>query len=365
MTDSITWVGIDAHSDSLRIAMYRGGSLEAEEWTEMADAAGKRLVRKLKALQGRVRCVYEAGPTGYDLRRKLEKAGIDCQVAAPSLIPRKPGDKIKTDRRDARKLARLYRAGELTLIQIPDETREAVRDVLRAREDVLEQVLRDRHHLSRFLLRHGYRFREGKAWSLRHWRWLRQLEMPDANLQMVLDQYRMSLERSLDQLKIFDRQVEQIAGQREYETMVSRLIALRGINTLTAMTILAEIGDLRRFGKASQMMAWIGVVPTEDSSGDRRRQGAITKTGNSHVRRVLVESAWHYQRRIGSPGRGLKRRREGQPSDIVRIAERADQRLSSKFFRLTQIRGKKPGIAAVAVARELAGFIWAIGQDVI
>jgi transposase len=364
MTNTTTsWVGIDAHADKLRVAVLRDGSTaQFEEWDVIPDQRGiARLIRKFKAEPGRVRCVYEAGPTGYDLQRKLKAAGIDCEIAAPSLIPVRVGDRVKTDRRDARKLARLYRAGELQMIHVPEEDQEALRDLIRAREDVLEDVQRERNRLSRFLLRHGYRYRDGKSWTARHWQWLRRLDLGDENLRVVLAQYRLRVERSLEQLQEFNKRIEEIAEQADYKSRAGRLMTLRGVSTLTAMTIIAEVGDLRRFGKAGQFMAWTGLIPSESSSGKRRRQGSITKTGNAHLRRVLVEAAWQY-RHCRSAGKILRRRRRSQAVDTVQIAERAEQRLGKKYYRLVHGKGKKSGIAVVAVARELAGFIWAIGQ---
>jgi len=335
----------------------------AAEWEAGMDGRGiGKLIDRLKRETDEVRCVYEAGPCGYPLARKLRKAGIRCDVIAPSLTPRKPGDRVKTNRRDARNLARLYRAGELTVIEVPNESQEAVRDLTRAREDVREDLTRRQHRLSRFLQRHGYSYGDGDRWTMKHWAWIRKIAFEDANLQMVLEESIRAVEQSQEQLQSYGARVEEVARQPEYAKKVSRYEVLRGIKTITAMTIVAESTDLRRYATAPQFMGSTGLVPSEHSTGEHERRGKITKTGNAHLRRVLVEAAWHYRHR-SIAGRSVKKRRQGQPASVVMIAERADQRLCRKFHKLVDRYNKKPAIAAVAVARELAGFIWAIGQQ--
>jgi len=362
MANSTTWVGIDDAADKFDVAIfYSQEENPREESQVMNDPDGLgRFVKKLKALPGEVRCVYEAGVLGYTLQRFLKKKGISCDVVAPSLTPRRPGDRVKTNKRDARKLAKLYRAGELTSILIPTEKQEALRDLLRAREDTLEDFTRRRHRLSKFLLRNGLKYRLGKAWSKGHWQWIRNCHFEEANRQMVLNEYRKSVEETQEQLKTFDEAVEEIAKQPEYIRISSYLMALRGVKAITAMTIIAEAVDLKRYVSAPAFMDSNGLVPSENSTGDTERRGSITKTGNSHLRRVLVESAWHY-RHSGVASRTLKQRRKGLPEEVVRIAEEADRRLTKKFAKMVH-RGKRSTIAAVAVARELAGFVWAIGQ---
>ena len=361
---SIVWVGMDTDAKKNEVAVYRGWETEpAAEWEAGMDGRGiRKLIERLKREGSDVRCVYEAGPCGYPLARKLRQAGIRCDVIAPSLTPRKPGDRVKTNRRDARNLARLYRAGELTVIEVPNEAQEAVRDLTRAREDVREDLTRRQHRLSRFLLRQGYTYTEGDKWTLRYWAWIRKIAFEDPNLQTVLEESIRAVEQTQEQMKTYDARVEEVARQPEYAKKVARYQVLRGIKTVTAMTIVAEVVDLRRYPTAPQFMGSTGLVPSEHSTGDHECRGKITKTGNAHLRRVLVEAAWHYRHR-SIPGRGVKKRREGQPASVVMIAERADQRLCRKFRKLTSRYHKKPPIAAVAVARELAGFIWAIGQQ--
>lgn len=362
--DSIVWVGMDTDAKKNHVALYRGWEKEpAAEWTAGMDRKGtNQLIERLKKEDGEVRCVYEAGPSGYPLCRKLRQAGIGCDVIAPSLIPRKPGERVKTNRRDARNLGRLYRAEELTVIEVPDETQEAVRDVTRAREDVREDLTRRQHRLSRFLLRHGYIYQDGDKWTKKHWAWMGRIRFEDPNLRMVLEESIRAVEQSQEQLKTYEARIEEVAEQAAYKPKVERFKTLRGIQTITAMTIVAEAADLRRYSSAPQFMGSTGLVPSERSTGDQERRGRITKTGNAHLRRVLVEAAWHYRHR-SIPGAGVKKRRKGQPAAVVTIAERADQRLCRKFRRLVDRYNKKPAIAAVAVARELAGFVWAIGQQ--
>jgi transposase len=248
----------------------------------------------------------------------------------------------------------------LTSIAIPGREQESLRDLLRGREDALEDQNRARHRLARFLMRRGMKFREGKSWSPKHLRWIKGLRFEDERDQLVLDEYRSALQEQTERLAKFQAKIEELAKQEPYQRPVSYLMALKGIQELTAMTIIAESLDLRRFPDAPAYMASIGVVPSEDSSGDRESRGSITKTGNSHLRRVMIESAWHY-RHSSVPGKNIKKRREGLPAAVLEIAQQCDQRLHKKFKRMAN-RGKDRRKIAVAVSRELAGFVWAIGQ---
>jgi transposase len=361
---NIVWVGMDTDAKKNQIALYRGWDKDpAAEWEAGMDAKGiQRLIYRLQQEDGEVRCVYEAGPCGYELYRRLRKAGIHCDVNAPSLTPQKPGDRVKTNRRDARNLGRLYRAGELTIIDVPDERQEALRDLTRAREDVREDLTRRQHRLNRFLSRQGWHYQDGDKWTQKHWKWIEKIHFDDANAQTVLEESIRAIKQSQEQLKTFDSKIEENAQKPEYARKIQRYQALRGIKTVTAMTILAEVWDMRRYATAPQFMSSTGLVSSEHSTGDRQRRGQITKAGNSHLRRVLVEAGWHYRHR-SSVGKTIKKRRKGQPEAVVSIAERADQRLHRKFRRMVDLHNKKPVIAAIAVARELAGFVWAIGQD--
>jgi transposase len=360
---NIVWVGMDTDSKNNQISMYQGWSQEpSAEWKAGMDGKGiKQLIDRLRRQDGEIRCVYEAGPCGYELYRKLRKAGFHCDVIAPSLTPRRPGDHVKTNRRDARNLARLYRAGELTVIDVPDEAQENLRDLTRAREDVRQDLTRRQHRLNRFLARQGYHYQDGDNWTLKHWRWIRAIRFEDGNAQTVLEESIRAVEQSQEQLKTFDSKILENAEKPEYARKVDRYETLRGVGTITAMTVVAETWDMRRYGKAPQFMSSTGLVSSERSTGDHERRGKITKAGNAHLRRVLVEAAWHYRHRSNA-GAKIKKRRKGQPEAVVSIAERADQRLNRKFRKMVDLHNKKPVIAAVAVARELAGFLWAIGQ---
>lgn len=358
----IHWIGIDDHADKWTIAQFRGGEERpAKEFEVVPDSKGyQRLLSFLKKLDGEVRVVYEAGPCGYDLYRKLTKAGVECFVAAPALTPQKPGQKVKTNRRDALKLARYLRSGELTYVSVPDQNRESLRDLVRARASAQKDVGRVRKQIIHLLLRYGHRYRNGQSWTLRFWSWLKAVRLEGEYSQFVLDQMILELEHRIELLKRLHQEVERAAQKAEYRPYLDALRTLRGISTISAMTLLSELGDLRRFPTAPQLMAAVGVVPSEYSTGDKTQRYAITKTGNAHVRRIVVEAAWQYQRRP-SQGRAITLRRRDQPAEIVSIAEKCDTRLSSRFRRLTS-RNKKSTVAVVAVARELLGFIWAIGQ---
>lgn len=362
MKHNSTWVGMDVHADTIVIAILYGWEDQPRETqTYVPDEKGmKGLIRKLQQLPGEVRCVYEAGACGLWVHRQLKAAGISCDIAAPSLIPRQAGDKVKTDRLDARKLARYHRNRDLTIITIPDEGQEAARDLLRLREGVIEDRLRRRHQLKRFLDRHGYRYREGHSWTEKHLAWMRGIQLKEEDAQLVLAESLLGLSEMNDQVKRLDQQIGKMAQRPAYASLIQRLGALRGVGLLTALTLLVEFGDLRRFGSARGFMDALGLVPSENSSGPRQRRGSITKTGNAHGRRVLVESSWHYRHR-GQISGGLKKRREGLPLSVLEIAQKADQRLSSRYWHLMNV-GKRSTTAVVAVARELAGFIWALGQ---
>jgi len=363
MAHLTNWIGIDDHADKLTIAHFVGNQKQAaKEWEVAPTEAGLRqLVRWLKDLKGPVRCVYEAGPCGYELYRLLVSKGIDCSVAAPSLTPRKPGERIKTNRRDARKLAELLRGGVLTMIIVPDQRQESVRDLQRARDDVRRAVMSARHRLSKFLLRHGRRFRDGSNWGGRHWQWIRSQKMDQPYEQIVLDHYIEVLEARQEELRTLDRHVLNVAKEPDYAPMVAQLCTLRGVDVLSAMIILSELGDLRRFTSARQLMAAVGLVPSEYSTGDKTRRFGITKTGNAHVRHVLVQASWHYQNTPRS-GSTVRKRRADQPASVVAVARKADERLHRKYRRLMG-RGKRSTVAVTAIARELAGFVWALGQQ--
>lgn len=361
MNDSNTWVGMDVHKDSLVVAALNGktGNVDWRCEYPNTDKGMRRLVSQLKKTDS-PRCVYEAGSCGYEVRRFLESHGIACDVIAPSMIPRKPGDRVKTDRRDAEKLARMHRMGELTTVHVPTPVQEALRDLVRTREDATEDLLRRRHRLTKFLFRHGRRY-EGKSWTKGHRLWLRAQKFEYGNLDTVFTEYVLSIEQEEERIRRLDQRIEEESLHPDIAPLVGRLKTLRGIQTLTAMTLISEMIDLRRFAHPRELMAFVGLVPSERSSGGRERRGGITKTGNAHVRRVLLEAAWHYRHPYRGGGKAIPRRRKDQPPAIVEVARKADLRLHKKYLRLV-MKGKRTPVAATAVARELAGFVWAIGR---
>ena len=358
--DTRTVVGLDVHKASIQVAVFKCGVDRPQAYAiENETKAIERMAARASA-GGPAAFVYEAGPCGYEVHRRLTAAGHVCAVIAPGLIPVRPGDRVKTDRRDAEKLARLYRAGELTEIRVPTCEEEAARDLIRAREDALADRLRAKNRLSKFLLRQGRIYGETKAWGVRHRQWLRTQRFEWPAQEETFRTYLQSLEEIEERIRVLDQRITDLAESPRHRDLVRDLRCLRGIDTLSAITVAVEAQDLRRFPNASALMSFTGMVPREASSGERIRRGGITKTGNAHLRRVLVESAWSYRRVTGSSPQ-LAERRRGRPAEIVRIARRAEDRLRRKFFRLVG-RGKPPQVAVVAVARELTGFIWAIGQ---
>lgn len=355
---TLTYVGLDVSKDSISVALLEGAraSFRDERIANTPEAVGA-LVRRWPD-RDRVRACYEAGPTGYALYRELRSLGVATTVIAPSLTPRRAGDRVKTDRRDARMLAGLFRAGELTPIRVPDPAEEAARDLVRAREDLTEDILRARHRLGKFLLRHGRTYPGGTPWTARHARWLAVQSFPEPAAQRTLEVYRSTLELRLAQRALIDGELAELASSAPFGPGVARLATLRGIGTLAALTLVVEVGDFARFGRAPEFMAFLGLVPSESSSGAHRWQGPITKTGNAHLRRVLVQAAWHAHRRP-TPGIALAHRRAGQPPEVVTLALRAEARLHQRYWALVR-RGKPATVAVTAVARELAGFCWAL-----
>jgi transposase len=359
--NGITFVGMDAHKKAINVAMLLPGGNQPVEWQVANEpAAIRRLAKKLtrEAAGGEVRCCYEAGPCGYALQREFKAAGgIICEVVAPSLIPVKPGERIKTDRRDARKLAELQRAGLLTEVHPPTADEEAVRDLCRCREDAQEDLTRARQRMGKFLLRRALIFTASKsAWGKLHRQWLRGLTFEHAADQAVSDDYLLAIEHLEERLHTLDSQLAEHAGRDPYREPVGWLRCFRGIDTATAITLVAELHDFRRFRTARELMAYLGLVPSEYSSGESRHRGSITKAGNRHVRRVLVETAWHYRHRA-KIGETLRARRRGQPGHVIALADRAQERLCRRYRHLIEC-GKPSPKVVVAIARELAGFLW-------
>src|SRR5215207_7024988 len=363
MKQVTTFVGIDAHKKDLFVAMLIGTVPTPVTW-QLANELGavRRMVRKLeREAPGPVHVFYEAGPCGYALQRQMATDRIACDVIAPALMPRKPGERVKTNRRDARKLAELGRAGLLTVVQPPTPDDEAVRDLARARDDARDDLQRCRHRLGKLLLRRGLHY-AGRNWTQAHRRWVDSLTWAHAAERAVVDDYLLAIDHTEARLLELDARLAELAEHAPYREPVGWLRCFRGIDTLTAMLILAELHDFRRFASAPALMAYLGLVPGEDSSGEKHRRGRITRTGNALVRRILVETAWHYQHRPGV-GVALTRRRKGQPSRVIAIADKAQQRLCRRFRRLAEHHKPAPKIA-VAIARELAGFLWAALQPV-
>lgn len=318
----------------------------------------QRLAERL-ARRGPVEFVYEAGPSGYELWRLLTGMGLRCTVIAPGLTPRRPGDKVKTDKRDAENLARYHRAGELTGVRVPTPREESVRELLRAREDLLEDRLRCRHRLRNFFQRHGRVFGK-RLWSKEHEEWVKAQRFEEGAAQQTLETYLRTLDEAKGSLAELEREITVLAESGDYGEAVKYLRCFKGIDTLSAITILAEAQDLRRFGSAREFMSYTGLVGSEHSSGARIMRGKITKSGNAHLRRVLVESAWSYRYR-NINGVGLLARRAGCPAEVLKVARKAQDRLTSKYWRLMG-KGKKQAVIVVAIARELAGFIWSMSR---
>jgi transposase len=357
------YIGLDVHKETIAVAVApsgRGNPQPREELPNKAKAVAKLVERLNREFDGEVLLFcYEAGPCGYGLYRQLRELGHDCQVVAPSLIPRKPGERIKTDRRDACKLARTLRSGELTAVWVPDEEQEAMRDLTRARDDLKAQERKARQQLNAYVLRHGHAWPSNKSrWTQTHYNWLESLRFPHDWQQVVLQEYIDAVKAGTRRVADITAQMERVLPQWSLAPVVNSLVALRGIDKLAAMVLLAELGDISRFDSPTQLMAFLGLVPSEHSSGGRRRQGAITKTGNSHARRMLVESAWSYR----FPARQtahLKRKAMHASDDAKAIAWRAQKRLCGRYRSLIQA-GKNTRQTTVAIARELSGFIWDI-----
>jgi transposase len=365
MTPPILYVGMDVHKDFVVIAVFQGRRQEPL-LLERVPFDAHRLRRFFERLTGRgqIRSCYEASGAGYVLQRWMSAWGYACELVAPSLIPTKPGDRRKHDKRDAIQLARLYRAGELTTIHIPTESEERSRDLVRCRETFQREITKSRHYILKFLRRRGFIFRNGQHWTARHFEWLRQLHAQQqlaSEDRTVLGEYLALLEYKLSRRDELDQQIEALALTPAYQPFVARLRCFRAIDTHSAMVLATEVGDWRRFDHAEALMGYFGLVPSEHSSGDRRHQGAITKAGNSHCRHVLVQGAWNYRHRPAL-GAALRARQRGQDPLVVAHAWKAQHRCYKLFHRIAAKR--PPQIAAVAVARELVGFLWAVMQDV-
>ena len=356
-------VGLDVHKETIAVAVAEPGRGEPVYFGEIANQPKRveKLLGKLSEAYGGgvLQFCYEAGPCGYVLYRRIIASGHDCQVVAPSRIPKTPGERIKTDRRDALKLARLLRGGDLTAVWVPDQEQERMRDLSRARDDMKAQERKARQQLNGFLLRHGHHWPRGKSrWGTAHENWLAELKMADPWQQVVLQEYIDAERAARQRVTQLTDQMMRALPEWSPAPVVDSLIALRGIDKVAAIVLLAELGDISRFDSPKQLMGFLGLVPSEHSSGSRRRQGAITRTGNGHARRMLVESAWSY-RFPARQTRHLQGKARNASETAKRIAWKAQRRLCGRYRTLTAA-GKNTKLVCVAIARELAGFIWDI-----
>jgi len=360
----LRFVGLDVHAKKISVAVAEaGGDGEVRSLGEIFNREDsiRKLVQQLGPVE-QLRVCYEAGPTGYVTYWQLVKLGVSCEVIAPSLIPVKPGDRVKTNKRDAQKLARNYRAGDLTAVWVPDQQHEALRDLVRAREMAKKDQTRARHRLSKFLLRQGQRPPLGVlAWTQKYMRWIQSVQFGPVAQQVVLSDYLHEVEHSSARVRRLEVAISQAvqAAPAEMRAVIEALQSLRGVAEVTAATIVSEVGQLSRFEGARQLMGYSGAVASEDSSGERQHRGAITKAGNAHLRRVVVEAAWAYRHKP-AVGSTLRRRQAKVSPEVVEISWKAQHRLHQRYCRLTG-RGKHQGEVVTAVARELLGFIWAIG----
>jgi len=356
-------IGLDVHKKTIVAAVLHPGlSQVSERFTiENTTEAIEKMVKRLSE-RGALSFCYEAGPCGYEVYRQLRRLGQACVVIAPSLTPQKPGDRVKTDRRDAEKLARYFRSGELTEVRVPSVEEEAARDLVRAREDALEDQSRARHRLTKFMLRQGRVYRNGKAWTQKHRRWIQQQRFEVTMYTQTYHAYVRALEECEARLKSIETDVLALGRQPAYAGIVNALGCFKGIAPLTALTLAVETQDFKRFGRAASYMGYTGLVSSESSSGEKIRRGAITRSGNGRLRRVLVEAAWHARHKVTAVGEGLRKRREGCQTRVVNLARRAEERLHRRYWHLVN-RGKSPQVAVVACARELAGFVWAMANQ--
>ena len=358
--DHVTYVGLDVHKNEHTVAVYAPGCREPEVFTVTNQVPEIRRMAKrlLERAGGPVVACYEAGVLGFSLKRQLDGLGLACRVIAPSLTPVRPGQRVQTDPRDARMLGEYLRAGLLTEVQAPDERQESVRGLCRWREAAQGALGQVRHQVLKFLLCRGMVYREGSHWTQRHQRWLSSLRFSEALDQEVFTEMRLEMEHRQEQVETLDRRMEEVAAEDPYRQPVGCLCCLRGFQTVTALSIVAELYGFQRFGTGRELMSYLGLTSSEMSSGLTERKGRITRAGNRRVRRLLVEAAWH-QIRDPMTSKALAKRREGQPAWAVHVAQKAQSRLHRRYWRLVHA-GKVPTKAVVAVARELAGVIWAM-----
>ena len=357
------YIGLDVHKETIAIAYtFSGSRKDAVYYGECGGSnasvlrALKRLATKLGVPYKELKVCYEAGPSGFVLARRLRHLGLDCVLMSPSKTERKPGDRIKTDKRDAINIAKLFRNGDIVEVRVPPALDEAVRDVCRARTDASDDLSRSKQRLSSFLLRNGYRYTGKSKWTPAHMRYLRELALPDPAQKIVLEEYMQAIDTCIDRVQRLAQKMKQLLLDWEWEPIVRALMACKGFKEVAAMTIISELGDLRRFDHPKQLMAFLGLVPSENTTGNRRRQGGITKCGNSHARWMLVECSQHY-RKAPKVSIALTTRQVGQPRKVKELAWRMQNRLHSRYVKL-KMRGKKENKIIIALARELSAFIW-------
>jgi transposase len=362
MKEKVRFLGLDVHAETIAVAVAEPDG-EVRNLGTIANRAEsiRKMVKKLGSVE-QLKACYEAGPTGYVLYWQLSELGVKCEVIAPTLVPMKAGDRVKTDRRDAERLARSYRSGDLTAVWVPDEGSEALRDLVRARETAKQDQLRARHRLSKFLLRSGQRPAAGmKAWTLGYMAWVRQLRFKQVAQESTRLDSLHEVEHMAQRVKRLEQAITEAVklASPALQEVICGLQALRGVAQISAVTIAAELGNISRFEGARQLMGYSGAVPSENSSGQRTRHGSITKTGNAHLRRIAIEAAWSYRLRPGV-GPALRKRQEGVTEEIKEIAWKTQHRLHKRYMRLAAT-GKDQRKIIAAVGRELLGFIWAIG----
>jgi len=358
------YLGLDVHQEWILTAVAepgRRGEVRDSGAISCDLQAVEKWVGRLRKAHGKevvLRACYEAGPCGFGIARRLKQLGVKCEVVAPSMTPTRAGDRVKTDKRDARKLARLLRAGELTPIYIPEPTDEAMRDLCRARTDAVDDRRRSRHRLKGFLLRHGYRYQGKSAWTEAHMRYLRELVLPHPAMKAILEEYLMAISAASEGIERCEVAMRDLLPQWRLEPAVKALMAMKGFQTVAAMIVVSELGEVHRFAHPRRVMAYLGLIPSERTSSDRRRQGAITKCGNAHLRWLLVECAQHYAT-APKVSKELSRRQEGQSREVRALSWKAQNRLHHRYTRLFARRLPR-NKAIVAIARELCGFIWAL-----
>jgi transposase len=358
----IRYVGLDVHKDSIAIAVADKDCKVVVPYGNCSSDWPVFLKKIQKIGEGfNLKICYEAGPTGYHLYRRLTEAGYDCKVVAPSKVPQKPGERVKNDRQDAMKLAECHRADQHSCVYVPDPETEALRDLERCRQTAKKNEIEAKNQLSKFLLKYDIKS-DIKPWTIPHFVWLRSLKFEIEAQRVAYQDHLLAVDINIERVQRLDAEIARVVPQTKQAPLVQALQALRGVKILTATVIAAEIGDLRRFPSANQFMSYLGLRPSENSSGKRQQRGRITKTGNGRVRRILVEAAWHYcTPRAGS--KVLRKRQEAVSPAVRAIAQKAIRRLQTKFRDLMENKCKNGKVAVVAVARELAGFIWAIGQE--